>query len=287
MATGILYGESYVNGVKVTQVKIGDVVDYRIVFQVDAAIGTVQFVMQRKDTKAFPQLSNAKMNITSAGTFSTSFGWTGKELAGNYKIDCAMFLNDVQIDWKEFSYVVYSPTAPPDDLQWRSRWLEREQSLYRKLKRDIAELLFVKQYSPEISVEFSDDPSFIAGTTGNAVKMGAAYFKTHSDWENDGAMVHEFAHVIQNYPRYDNRTGWLVEGLADFVRFKLGYFEKLPQGNPKNGYQEAVHFFSYLWDTDRESFKMIATLLIKGEVYDRIEESIDQYEMKTDKFAKP
>lgn len=163
------------------------------------------------------------------------------------------------------------------DMQWRSKWSGREQNLYRKLKKDIAELLFVEQYSPEILVGFSGDPAFIAGTAGHAVTIGVAYFKTHSDWENDGAMVHEFAHVVQNYPRYDDETGWLVEGLADFVRFKLGFFENLPQGNPKNGYQEAAHFFLHLWNVDRESFKAVATLLAKGQVYDRIEKLIEQY----------
>jgi hypothetical protein len=42
------------------------------------------------------------------------------------------------------------------------------------------------------------------------------YFKSHPD--DVGAMVHETTHIVQNYRRRGNPS-WLVEGVADYVRF--------------------------------------------------------------------
>lgn len=47
-----------------------------------------------------------------------------------------------------------------------------------------------------------------------------------------GMIVHEMVHVVQAYPRYD--PGWLVEGIADYVRwFFYEPVSKRPHPNPK------------------------------------------------------
>jgi hypothetical protein len=37
-------------------------------------------------------------------------------------------------------------------------------------------------------------------------------------------LIHELTHVVQHYPHGQADAGWLVEGIADYIRHK--YFEK-------------------------------------------------------------
>jgi hypothetical protein len=55
----------------------------------------------------------------------------------------------------------------------------------------------------------------IAGTSGARISVSADYVQRHPD--DDGMIVHELVHVVQAYPKYD--PPWLVEGLADYVRY--------------------------------------------------------------------
>ena len=56
----------------------------------------------------------------------------------------------------------------------------------------------------------------VAATGGGRITGSVAYFKDHPG--DFGAMVHETVHVVQGYG-YGNNPVWLVEGIADYVRF--------------------------------------------------------------------
>jgi hypothetical protein len=56
----------------------------------------------------------------------------------------------------------------------------------------------------------------VAATSGDRITGSVKYFKAHPD--DVGAMVHETVHVVQRY-RLGNNPGWLVEGIADYIRF--------------------------------------------------------------------
>ena len=56
----------------------------------------------------------------------------------------------------------------------------------------------------------------VAEASGNRIKGSVNYFKKRP---NDiGAMVHETVHVVQSY-RLPNNPSWLVEGIADYIRY--------------------------------------------------------------------
>ena len=56
----------------------------------------------------------------------------------------------------------------------------------------------------------------VAATGGGRITGSAKYFKAHQD--DIGAMVHETVHAVQLYRSCGN-PGWLVEGIADYIRF--------------------------------------------------------------------
>ncbi len=78
----------------------------------------------------------------------------------------------------------------------------------------------------------------VAYTAGNEIHISADWVRKHPD--DFGMVVHELTHVVQRYPR--NRAGWLVEGIADYVR--LRHFEpQLPP--PRIDFTKAKHTDAY------------------------------------------
>ena len=72
----------------------------------------------------------------------------------------------------------------------------------------------------EVTLRFKDMPG-VAHCSGSTIEASSGYFKAHP---NDvGALVHELVHVVQAYP--GGSTGWLVEGIADYVRYY--YYEPM------------------------------------------------------------
>jgi hypothetical protein len=67
-----------------------------------------------------------------------------------------------------------------------------------------------------------------AYTSGSRITCNADWFMKNLGREAAGAVVHEMVHVVQNYgrarrdnPRGARAPGWLVEGIADYVRWYL------------------------------------------------------------------
>jgi len=90
----------------------------------------------------------------------------------------------------------------------------------------------------------------VAATSGTHIIASARYFKTHP--KDVGALVHETVHVVQQY-RGRHNPGWLVEGVADYIRFFKYEPGKLGRINPRtaryNGsYRVTAAFLAYLTD---------------------------------------
>lgn len=107
----------------------------------------------------------------------------------------------------------------------------------------------------------------VAGTSGNEIRVSARYVAKHPD--DLGMIVHELVHVVQAYPNYD--AGWLVEGIADYVRFY--HYEpvsKRPSPNPaqasyKDSYRTTASFLNYAATRyDKELIRKIDRALKDG-----------------------
>ncbi len=99
-----------------------------------------------------------------------------------------------------------------------------------------------------ITMTMKRDYNGVAATSGNHITGSVKFFKEHPD--DVGAMVHETVHVVQQY-RSRGNPGWLVEGVADYVRFfkfepgKLGRID--PERSHYNGsYRVTAAFLAYL-----------------------------------------
>lgn len=110
MANLLYYIETLVNGQKVTEVKKGDNVELRVVYQADT--GQVEILIQRRNGAQYPQVSSGVFNV-SAGTYYTTWRWQETEEPATYYIKTALFFNGAQADWKEFPYKVAGTTTTP------------------------------------------------------------------------------------------------------------------------------------------------------------------------------
>jgi hypothetical protein len=57
----------------------------------------------------------------------------------------------------------------------------------------------------------------VAATSGGVITVNTDYLKNHTD--DLGMVAHELVHVIQKYKRAPRDAGWLVEGIADYLRY--------------------------------------------------------------------
>jgi hypothetical protein len=83
---------------------------------------------------------------------------------------------------------------------------------------------------------------------GGQITGSVKWFKDHPD--DVGAMIHETCHIVQRY-RGRGNPGWLVEGVADYVRFfkyepgKIGPINA-QRAHYNNSYRVTARFLDYL-----------------------------------------
>jgi hypothetical protein len=77
-----------------------------------------------------------------------------------------------------------------------------------------------------VTITFSARMTGVAATTGSRIRCAAAWFRQNLAGEARGAVVHELVHVVQAYgqrrrsgPESTPAPGWLVEGIADYLRW--------------------------------------------------------------------
>jgi hypothetical protein len=86
-----------------------------------------------------------------------------------------------------------------------------------------------------------------AVASGDHITGSAEHFSAHPD--DFGCMIHETAHVVQRYR--GEAPGWLVEGIADYIRFfkfetgKLGRLNA-NQARYDGSYQVSARFLAFV-----------------------------------------
>jgi Peptidase of plants and bacteria len=92
----------------------------------------------------------------------------------------------------------------------------------------------------------------VAAAGGGRITGSVNYFKDHP--HDVGAMVHETVHIVQNYQGQRENPGWLVEGVADYVRFfkfepgRIGRIDA-DRAHYNNSYRVTAAFLDYLTET--------------------------------------
>ena len=126
----------------------------------------------------------------------------------------------------------------------------------------------------KFSIAFRKDYRGVAAAGGTRINCSVQWFQRNLQGEAAGAVVHEMVHVVQQYPRAQggNRNpGWLVEGLADWIRW-FNYEPESARPKPRadranynDSYRTTGHFLNYVTNTyDKEVVKKLNAAMREG-----------------------
>lgn len=99
-------------------------------------------------------------------------------------------------------------------------WAEKAKAICEEWYPKICAELASEGFTPPTTTRMVFDPQMrgVAATSRGRIRASATYVRDHPD--DYGMMVHELVHVVQSYPNRPKRApGWIVEGIADYIRF--------------------------------------------------------------------
>ena len=154
--------------------------------------------------------------------------------------------------------ITIDTTAAPDMAGFAARCKAAGEAYYPT----IAKLLPTDGYTPPAAVTLTFKPmDGVAYTQNTAITCAQPYFSTHP--KDVGAVIHELTHVVQHYTTGD-RPGWLVEGIADWVRwFNWEPANRRPHADPARAkydasYQTTAQFLD--WAQAKYNPRLVALL---------------------------
>lgn len=98
-------------------------------------------------------------------------------------------------------------------------WAEAARELAQRWFPLITPLLATDGWSPPKRIRFLFKPDIDAPAyaSGSDITISSRWIREHPD--DFGVVIHEMTHVIQAYGGPGERPGWLVEGIADYIRW--------------------------------------------------------------------
>jgi len=99
-----------------------------------------------------------------------------------------------------------------------------------------------------VTLVFKKDMKGVAYTARRRIVISAKWVTDHPD--DIGMVIHELMHVVQAYP--PSKAGWLVEGIADYVRYyqfepdKKSKWRITDKSSYKDGYGVTASFLAWL-----------------------------------------
>ena len=110
-------------------------------------------------------------------------------------------------------------TIDVSDAPETRAWAEQAQTLVQDWFPLVWRLLATDGVMPpeQIRLVFRKQINAPAYASGGSITVNGDWIRQHPD--DFGMMIHELTHVVQSYPRGGNKPGWLVEGIADFIRW--------------------------------------------------------------------
>jgi hypothetical protein len=175
--------------------------------------------------------------------------------------------------------IAFDTTQMPEIKEWVEKKLKPVcADWYPK----IVEMLPSEKYEApkRFTIIFHKDMQGVANAGGTRINCAGEWFMNNLDGEAVGAVVHEMVHIVQQYGRARGRNrnpSWLVEGVADYIRWFLYEPEKnRPRVNPDrakytDSYRTTAAFLNYLIEKhDKEFVKKVNAAMREGKYNDEL-----------------
>lgn len=148
-------------------------------------------------------------------------------------------------------------TEAPGDAQVQE-WATSAKEVCEEWFPLICRFLATDDWTPPtmVRIVFKQEQAAPGSTSGDVIHVSVKWIKAHPD--DFGMVIHELTHVIQHYPPARSQPGWLVEGVADYLRY-WKYEPEKPHGrlNPakasyRDGYGTTAAFLAWtVWKYDK------------------------------------
>lgn len=172
------------------------------------------------------------------------------EELGNVKIADSYTIEDLEyygnvIDTEKIkcqNNTCYSPLCKvnfeeaPDICDYAKKVARICEENFPKIKEELRN----ENISPPVEIIFKKDLPYAGQVEGSVIYLSSSWFKENPD--DFGAIIHEMAHFFQQYPAPE--PTWLVEGIADYIRYSLGF--ETPWSYPHCG-PGSEHYTSGYW----------------------------------------
>jgi hypothetical protein len=164
-----------------------------------------------------------------------------------------------------------------DDAPEMKDWAEKAAQICERQYGMICEELKSDGFKPPQVIAMTLRRSYtgVAATAGDRITGSVKYFKAHP--HDVGALVHETVHCVQQYRRGGSQNpGWLVEGIADYIRFfkyEPGKLKPLrPDDARYNGsYQVTAAFLAFVGDKyDKALVRKLNAIMREGKYKEEV-----------------
>lgn len=160
-------------------------------------------------------------------------------------------LSQLKFDDPELARHIYplaKPLACPPvvvdatDFPEGKAWGEAAKGLVETWFPIVTSMLSTQDYRvpAEIKLVIKKEANAPAFASGSTITINGKWITEHPD--DLGMAIHELVHVVQQYPGSRNKPGWLVEGIADYIRW-WRYEPEAPR--PRINVERAKHTDSY------------------------------------------
>jgi hypothetical protein len=169
------------------------------------------------------------------------------------------------------------------DAPEMKEWAEKAAGICERQYTMINEELSSEGFKPRtvVSITLKSNYNGVAAAGRGRITGSVKYFKARPD--DIGAMIHETVHVVQSYRT--GGPGWLVEGIADYIRFfkyepgKLGKISKDPHYN--GSYRTSAAFLNFVVEKyDKDLVRKVNKALRQGEYREEIWKTLTKKTLK-------
>jgi hypothetical protein len=138
---------------------------------------------------------------------------------------CLSLIGGAQQDLDRFIYPLAKPHRAPrisvdvSDLPAAKPWMDRAAMLVHDWYPTVTSLLATEHWRGPRTIKLVVKKTLEvpAYTAGDVMTINGEWITKHPD--DFGMVIHELTHVVQSYPESDKTPGWLVEGIADYIRW--------------------------------------------------------------------
>jgi hypothetical protein len=189
------------------------------IFDSDGALGNYRYLLfdisATENDDPFGNTFYSEIDVVPSGTAATGAPTAVQPLTFTIEADGAEY--EATIDTSE----------TPDLTEWANKELT---PVVKEWYPKIVALLPSEKYEAPRSFSITLSPRMrgVAATRGTQIQCSADWFRRNLRGEAKGAVVHELVHVVQQYgrarranPNATRPPGWLVEGIADYIRWIL------------------------------------------------------------------